>query len=175
MPESRITERYYLFCVDGGADHAKNNVVQSKRGTGWCLLTCTDTTEPELLAFGHVLGGPNAWLDAITTRNSIDPAYTALRRATVLVVEDFKLINARAKIDPLEIVGMMKMWGACNRVNVVLRTPKSRLGVSHEDLKRIGMWPGGGGHADTAQAIRHGLSALMAKGHEPTMRLISPE
>jgi len=97
-----------------------------------------------------------------------------IREATEFVVENFKLLNPRAKIDPLEIVGMMKMWCAINKRHMTLQMPGQRTSVSHEDLKRIGMWPGGSGHADTAQAIRHVLAALMAKGHIPTMRLLCP-
>ena len=172
-----LTPRGLIFGVDGGADLAAKAVVKSVRGTGWCLVRYTETTV-ELAAYGQVVGGPDAWLEAITglatEHGEHDPAWSALREATGLVVENFVLLNARAKIDPLEIVGMMRMWGAVHRRPVAVRMPKQREAVSHDDLHRVGMWPGGAGHADTAQAIRHVLSWLMSQGHLPTIMLLAP-
>lgn len=174
-----------VLCIDGGGDHAANKVTESMRGTGWCLLKVHAQYAPVLVAHGQVRGGPAAWLEAIITAKKVainlDEEWNNLRRAlqvaTHMVVEDFKLIRPvppGVNIDPLEIVGMMEMWCALRGTPLTRQMPSERLAVTHDDLKLIDMWPGGTGHADTAQAIRHGLVALMKQRHQPTMRLISP-
>lgn len=164
----------FVFGCDPGARHEKH--VDSKRGTGWCLVFVPDdvSAEPVLLEHGQVVGGPDEWLDAINLPSFGKPAYHALMQATEYVVEGFTKRIAAAKIDPLEIVGMMRMSAAIRGIRCDVSRPVERIIVTHEDLKRIGWWPGGAGHADTAQSIRHVLATLIQEGHPGTSRLISP-
>lgn len=160
----------YIFGVDPGGEH-QAHTVDSQRGTGWCLFEVRDDAPAILESHGHVLGGPNTWVRAMT--DSDHPAHRALRLSTRAVVEGFRLFNIKASADPLETIGMMKLWSVINGKELKVSRPGQRTGVSHDDLKRMGMWPGGRGHADTAQAIRHVLSAIMAEGHQPTIELFA--
>ena len=165
-----------IFGTDGGARHEKH--VTSGRGTGWCevMVENDPTAPPRLMDGGQVVGGPDQWLDAITLvpKTGSQPAALAAHRATEFVTENFTLINARAKIDPLEIVGMMKMLARTTGRPHYTQEPSQRNLVSHDDLKRIGWWPGGAGHADQAQAIRHVLSRLLREGHLGTATMLKP-
>ena len=161
----------WVVSVDGGGDQAKGT--KEVRGTGWALLRVHEDRPPELLATGLIRGGPTPFLAA-----AADPG-SALREALAicdqLVVENFKLLNPRAKIDPLEIVGMVRMYGMMTGIPVAVQMPGQRNIVSHDDLKRIGMWPGGAGHADEAQAVRHALAWASLQGNAPTIGLLSPD
>lgn len=168
----------YIFGIDPGADHKKHSV--SERGTGWALIEVHDNvnTPPTLAASGHVLGGPDSLLAELVKPGNVLQQQWAMRScfllASIVVVENFKLFDKNADPAPLEIIGMMKLYCALESKEIVVQMPGERGGVTHDDLKRIGMWPGGRGHADTAQAIRHILSWLMKKRHKPTMMLVSP-
>lgn len=159
-----------LVAIDGGGDQQRG--AQEVRGTGWAALSLPDDGPPVLRATGLIPGGPTPFLHELG-RSSELRQYVAV--ADQLVVENFKLLNSRAKIDPLEIVGMVRMWGMIYHVPVAVQMPAQRTIVSHDDLKRIGMWPGGKGHADEAQAVRHGLAWASLQGHAPTIGLLSPD
>lgn len=166
-----------IFGIDPGADHKKHSV--SERGTGWALIEVSDNVAapPRLVSSGHVLGGPDAALAELTDRKTGYSPHSmrgAFLQANIAVVENFKLFDKNADPAPLEIIGAMKLYCILEGKQIVVQMPGERGGVTHDDLKRIGMWPGGRGHADTAQAIRHILSWLMKKRHKPTMMLVSP-
>lgn len=160
-----------LFSVDGGGDQQKGSM--SVRGTGWAAFRIEDESLPVLEQTGLIQGGPDNFLHDVMSLGS--DAGMWLREAGQVVVENFVLINSRAKIDPLEIVGMMRMWCAIKHVPCAVQMPGARKMVSHSDLRRIGMWPGGAGHADEAQAVRHGLTWAMLNGHRPTIELLHPD
>lgn len=162
-----------IFGIDPGAEHAKH--VTSERGSGWCVIDAEPggTDAPVVIESGKINGGPDELIEAF------DKGHPALkyivRSADVLLVENFRLLNVRANTDPLIIIGQMQMLAYMHDLRFVKREPRQRNTVSHDDLKRIGMWPGGAGHADEAQAIRHVLAYLMDLGHMGTMQLISPD
>lgn len=165
-----------IFGIDPGAEHAKH--VTSERGSGWCLIDADFTpqkgaaTPPVVIASGKINGGPDELIKAL------EEDHEALKHALsadTLLVENFKLLTMRASTDPLIIIGQMQMFASINGMKFVKRMPRQRETVSHDDLKRIGMWPGGAGHADEAQAIRHVLAYLMDLGHMGAMMLIDPD
>lgn len=162
-----------IFGVDGGADHKKHT--KSDKGSGWCLMEAAAVNPyepPKLLSYGQTIGGPDAFLKAMEKDSELAKA---MERADQLIVEDFVQLNARADPGPLEVVGMIKMYGLLMKRPVATRMPSQRTLVSHEDLKANEMWPGGAGHADTAQAIRHVLSWLIANDHPGTIALFAPD
>ena len=159
-----------IFGVDGGGEQKKNSL-KSDRGTGWCLIqvdAVDDMVLPELMEHGQIAGGPDNFLQWV---------HEALEwtRAEVMVVENFRPMSARVDAGPLEIVGMVKAIGLLTNKKVVVREPSQRTLVSHDDLKANAMWPGGAGHADTAQAIRHVISWLISTGHTGTINLFAPD
>lgn len=158
------------FGIDPGATHKKHS--DSQRGTGWCLMAHYDDLTPNLVEWGHVVGGPAEWLHAVFYDAHLSEA---LWKADRFVCENFVMFNDRAKPDPLQIIGQMEMYAMLKEKQIIKRMPGQRLAVSHDDLKRIGMWPGAKGHADTAQAIRHVLAQLMQEGNVPTMAMVSPD
>lgn len=160
-----------IFAVDPGGAHKK--FTKSDRGTGWCLMEVTgQTSPPALVDHGQVVGGPDEFISeysrGITMR-------AAMMQADVVVTEDFVLLNARANTDPLEIIGMVRMFALEHGKTFVKQMPGKRKATDHDDLKRIGMWPGGAGHADTAQAIRHALAYLLNSLHRGTMIMVQPD
>ena len=161
-----------LMAIDPGAQHDKH--VTSERGTGWALFeTRNPYDKPLLKEYGQIVGGPDEFMAAMVD----DVAFRrSLNQADVILVEGFKLMNMRAKTDPLLIIGMVRMYALmAGKAPAVVQPPRGRTLVDHDDLKRINMWPGGKGHADTAQAIRHGLSYLLNNGHVGTQVLIQPD
>lgn len=171
-----LPEHGSVFSLDPGAEHGAHT--KSRRGSGWCRISWHPDSVV-LEEHGHIIGGPGMLLEALTGKvNDVgqhDPAWYALRAADRLVVEGFDAWNTAAKIDPLESVGMMRMYGALNGLATFVQRAGERTSVSHEDLHRIGMWPGATGHADTAQSIRHALVHLMKFGHRPTIDLVVPD
>lgn len=159
-----------VLAIDGGADQHRGT--QAVRGTGWAALTVPDDGRPTLEETGLIPGGPTPFLTEMGRSSNIR---TWASVADQLVVENFLPLNAKAKIDPLEIVGMVRMWGMVFNTPVAVQNPSQRMIVSHDDLKRIGMWPGGAGHADEAQAVRHALAWASISGHMPTIAMLSPD
>lgn len=160
-----------IFAVDPGGAHKK--FTKSDRGTGWCLMEIIDELAPPVLVgHGQVVGGPDEF---ITEYSSESRMRNAMMQADVVVTEDFVLLNARANTDPLEIIGMVRMFALEHGKMFVKQMPGKRKATDHDDLKRIGMWPGGAGHADTAQAIRHALAYLLNRLHRGTMVLVQPD
>jgi len=162
-----------LMAIDPGAEHDKH--VTSERGTGWALFQVHlgTTNPPTLEAYGQIVGGPDEFMEAMVD----DVAFRrSLNQADTVLVEGFKLMNMRAKTDPLLIIGMVRMYALmAGKKPAIVQPPRGRTLVDHDDLKRINMWPGGKGHADTAQAIRHGLSYLLNNGHVGTQMLVQPD
>jgi len=160
-----------VLAVDGGGDQQKTT--REIRGSGWSLIQFGDHP-PLVLDGGLVPGGPDPFLAEITRDGS--RLGEALRNeADQLVVENFVPLIPRVNAGPLEIVGMMKTLGWAYDLPVAVQMPGQRTIVSHDDLKKHGYWPGGKGHADQAQAVRHALAWAILQGNRPTVELFAPD
>lgn len=160
-----------VFAVDPGSKQQKGTL--DVRGTGWAALGVHAVRPPELLATGLLPGGTDALLAALQDTERAAGAW--FHQAEQVVVENFILREARASIEPLEMAGLVRGLCAALGKPCVKQNPDQRTIVSHDDLKRVGMWPGGAGHADEAQAVRHGLTWAMIDGNLPTISLLSPD
>lgn len=163
----------YIMGIDPGAD-ADRTTKERTRGTGWSVVHVPEQGFPRRVAGGVILGGPDDFLRAVRGAGD-DPAFGGhLMGATELVVENFTKQVSAAKIHPLEIIGMVRMFCAMRVLPLTINMPGARKLVSHDDLKEKGWWPGGAGHADEAQALRHVLSKLLREPHVPTAMLFHP-
>lgn len=159
-----------ILAIDPGSKQKKGTL--DVRGTGWAVMEIWPDVPPELLATGLHPGGTQSLLDGIQGDGELADY---MHRARLVVVENFRLLEARASIEPLEMVGVIRGFCAAQGKTVVVQEPADRTIVSHDDLKRIGMWPGGKGHADEAQAVRHGLAWASKSGNRPTVELLVPD
>lgn len=160
-----------VVAIDPGAKQKSTTL--DVRGTGWARVVVHDDRPPELKDTYLAPGGTRALVDHIT--GLWTPFRELWQTADVIVVENFILLEARANIEPLEMVGVVRGIGAAQGKSVVVQNPDERTIVSHDDLKRIGMWPGGKGHADEAQAVRHALAWALRSGNRPTVELLAPD
>lgn len=160
-----------VIAIDPGSRQKKGTL--EKRGTGWAALEIHDDKPPALRETLLAPGGTDALLHDITEANTW-PRMLWLQ-ADVVVVENFLHLNPQANIEPLEMVGVVRGIGAAQGKRVVVQNPADRTIVSHDDLKRIGMWPGGSGHADEAQAVRHALAWALKNGNRPTIEALAPD
>lgn len=160
-----------ILAIDPGARQKKGTL--DVRGTGWARLVVHDDRPPELKDTYLAPGGTQALLDHIA--GPWTPFRELWQTADIVIVENFILLEARANIEPLEMVGVVRGIGAAQGKTVVVQNPGDRTIVSHDDLKRVGMWPGGKGHADEAQAVRHGLAWALKNGNRPTIELLAPD
>lgn len=161
-----------ILAIDPGAKQKKGTL--DVRGTGVAALEICDDVPPVLRGTLLAPGGTQALIDWLT-----GPLWVPMRswwqQADVVVVENFLHLNPQANIEPLEMVGVIRGIGAAQGKRVIVQNPDERTIVSHDDLKRIGMWPGGAGHADEAQAVRHGLAWALKSGNRPTIELLAPD
>lgn len=157
-----------ILAVDPGGRH-KKHTPKSPRGTGWILIEANDEVVKKW-AGGLIVGSPEKTIESMVSGELRE----ALNMSTQLVVENFVKLNPRADPSPLETVGAMRMEALLSGKPLSVRMPGQRNLVSHDDLKRIGWWPGGAGHADEASATCHGLSWLLDHGHLPTAMLVNP-
>lgn len=160
-----------IVIIDPGAKQKSGTL--DVRGTGWARIAVHEDRPPELKDTYLGRGGTAALLDHIT--GPWTPFRELWQTADVVIVENFRLLEARANIEPLEMVGVVRGIGAAQGKRVVVQEPADRTIVSHDDLKRVGMWPGGAGHADEAQAVRHGLAWALKSGNRPTVELLAPD
>lgn len=158
-----------VVIIDPGAKQKAGTL--DVRGTGWALIGIG--TEPPQLLGTHLSGGGTDRLILDVMLDSVCKMMWDL--ADIVIVENFRLLEARANIEPLEMVGVIRGIGAAQGKRVIVQEPADRTIVSHDDLKRIGMWPGGAGHADEAQAVRHGLAWALKEGNRPTVELLAPD
>jgi hypothetical protein len=161
-----------ILAIDPGAKQKAGTL--DKRGTGVAVLEVHDDKPPVLRGTLLAPGGTQTLIDWLT-----GPLYVPMRSwwdiADEVVVENFLHLNAQANIEPLEMVGVIRGLGAAQGKPVVVQNPADRTIVSHDDLKRVGMWPGSAGHADEAQAVRHALARALRSGNRPTVELLAPD
>lgn len=160
-----------ILAIDPGARQKAGTL--DVRGTGVAMLEFSDQS-PVLRGTLLAPGGAQTLIDWLT-----GPLWVPMRswwqQADHVVVENFLHLNAQANIEPLEMVGVVRGVAAAQGKPVTVQNPGERDIVSHDDLKRIGMWPGGKGHADEAQAVRHGLTWALKNGNRPTIELLAPD
>lgn len=162
-----------VLAIDPGARQQASTL--EKRGTGVALLQFSDNEPPTLVWTYLISGGTDSLLGTLTGTMYWGPIQEWFKLADIVIVENFRLREARANIEPLEMVGVVRGIGAAQGKRVIVQEPADRTIVSHDDLKRVGMWPGGAGHADEAQAVRHGLAWALKTGNRPTVELLAPD
>lgn len=162
-----------ILAIDPGAKQKPGTL--DVRGTGVAALEFHNDKPPVLRGTLLMPGGTAMLIDWLTGGGQMTPVRSWWQEADHVVVENFVHLNAAANIEPLEMVGVIRGIAAAQGKPVTVQNPGERDIVSHDDLKRIGMWPGGKGHADEAQAVRHGLTWALKAGNRPTIELLAPD
>lgn len=154
-----------LLCIDPGATTGIAELVVPTIGPAILRNSCEIPGTPAALA--------QQFLDWHRSCGLTDLRYTQL-----IVIETWEYrhnqpTDARMACEP---IGMVKMLAFIHRVPITAEQKpgfRSSIPDTKSELKPLGYWIGGEGHA--RQALRHGLAYLIRTAHHlPTMEYLFP-